>query len=144
MLLSEGQMSDHKGAALMIDQLPEAEGTLDDKGYVWWVSPRLAPSGKSRSTKTSNSTNSARESKTCSGGSGTSDASTRATTGARTPSCPPSHSPRPSYSRCDQRVLSLPYSAGVEAAVWRATQRARRLSLVSRLPSGLQPGGPKR
>jgi len=33
MLLSEGQMSDYKGAALMIDALPRAEVLLGDKGY---------------------------------------------------------------------------------------------------------------
>ncbi|RXW52721.1 IS5/IS1182 family transposase, partial [Enterococcus faecium] len=33
MLLSEGQMSDYKGAALMIDALPRAKQLLGDKGY---------------------------------------------------------------------------------------------------------------
>jgi hypothetical protein len=33
MLLSEGQMSDYKGAALMIDALPKAEALLGDRGY---------------------------------------------------------------------------------------------------------------
>ncbi len=33
MLLSEGQMSDYKGAALMIDALPRAKTILGDKGY---------------------------------------------------------------------------------------------------------------
>ena len=33
MMLSEGQMSDHKGAALMIDELPPAKQRLGDKGY---------------------------------------------------------------------------------------------------------------
>lgn len=33
MLLSEGQMSDYKGAALMIDALPAAKTLLGDKGY---------------------------------------------------------------------------------------------------------------
>ena len=33
MLLSEGQMSDFKGAALMIDALPKAKALLGDKGY---------------------------------------------------------------------------------------------------------------
>ena len=33
MLLSEGQMSDFKGAALMIDALPHAKTLLGDKGY---------------------------------------------------------------------------------------------------------------
>jgi transposase len=33
MLLSEGQMSDYKGAALMIDALPRATTLLGDRGY---------------------------------------------------------------------------------------------------------------
>jgi len=32
MLLSEGQMSDYKGAALMLDALPRAKAMLGDKG----------------------------------------------------------------------------------------------------------------
>ena len=33
MLLSEGQMSDYKGAALMLDALPQATAMLGDRGY---------------------------------------------------------------------------------------------------------------
>lgn len=33
MLLTEGQMSDYKGAALMIDALPRAKVLLADRGY---------------------------------------------------------------------------------------------------------------
>jgi len=33
MLLSEGQMSDYKGAALMLDALPHAKAMLGDRGY---------------------------------------------------------------------------------------------------------------
>lgn len=33
MLLSEGQMSDYKGAAFMIDALPRAKALLGDRGY---------------------------------------------------------------------------------------------------------------
>jgi transposase len=33
MLLSEGQMSDYKGALLMFDALPRAKALLGDKGY---------------------------------------------------------------------------------------------------------------
>jgi transposase len=33
MLLSEGQMSDYKGAALMLDALPRAKAMLGDRGY---------------------------------------------------------------------------------------------------------------
>ena len=38
MLLSEGQMSDYKGAALMLPALPAAKELLADKGYdaVWF------------------------------------------------------------------------------------------------------------
>lgn len=33
MLLSEGQMSDYKGAALMLEALPRAKALLGDRGY---------------------------------------------------------------------------------------------------------------
>ena len=33
MLLSEGQTSDYKGAALMIDDLPRAKAFIGDRGY---------------------------------------------------------------------------------------------------------------
>jgi putative transposase len=33
MLLSEGQMSDYKGAALMLPAMPKAKELLADKGY---------------------------------------------------------------------------------------------------------------
>ena len=33
MLLSEGQMSDYKGAALLLDSLPPAKEMLADRGY---------------------------------------------------------------------------------------------------------------
>ncbi len=33
MLLSEGQMSDYKGAALMLPALPKANELLADRGY---------------------------------------------------------------------------------------------------------------
>ena len=33
LLLSEGQMSDYKGAALMLDALPKAKALLGDRGY---------------------------------------------------------------------------------------------------------------
>lgn len=33
MLLSEGQMNDHKGAGLLIDALPPAREPLADRGY---------------------------------------------------------------------------------------------------------------
>lgn len=33
MLLSEGQMSDHKGASLVLDALPPAKALIADRGY---------------------------------------------------------------------------------------------------------------
>ena len=46
MLLSEGQMSDFKGAALMIDDLPQAKVLLGDKGYdADWLRDALAKRG---------------------------------------------------------------------------------------------------
>jgi transposase len=33
MLLSEGQMSDHKGARFMLDALPPASALIADRGY---------------------------------------------------------------------------------------------------------------
>ena len=67
MLLSEGQMSDYKGAALMLDALPPASQLLADKGYdADWFRRALAERGimacipsksnrKSRSNMTANS-----------------------------------------------------------------------------------------
>ena len=46
MLLSEGQMSDYKGAALMIDAFPKAKFLLGDKGYdADWFRQALAERG---------------------------------------------------------------------------------------------------
>ena len=46
MLLSEGQMSDHKGAALMFASLPKARELLGDKGYdPGWFRKALAERG---------------------------------------------------------------------------------------------------
>ena len=46
MLLSEGQMSDYKGAALMLDALPRAEALLGDRGYdADWLRQALADRG---------------------------------------------------------------------------------------------------
>ena len=41
MRLSEGQMSDDKGAALMLEALPEAKAMLGDRGYDadWFRAP---------------------------------------------------------------------------------------------------------
>jgi transposase len=46
MLLSEGQMSDYKGAALMIDAFPRAQALLADRGYdADWFRHALAERG---------------------------------------------------------------------------------------------------
>ena len=46
MLLSEGQMSDYKGAALMLDVLPRARELLADRGYdANWFRQALATRG---------------------------------------------------------------------------------------------------
>ena len=46
LLLSEGQMSDYKGAALMLDALPRAKTMLGDKGYdAGWFRDALAKRG---------------------------------------------------------------------------------------------------
>src|SRR3546814_5359822 len=46
MLLSEGQMSDYKGAALMLDALPRAKALLGDRGYdADWFRKALAERG---------------------------------------------------------------------------------------------------
>jgi transposase len=46
MLLSEGQMSDYKGAALMLDAFPRAKAMLGDKGYdADWFRQALADRG---------------------------------------------------------------------------------------------------
>jgi len=46
MLLSEGQMSDYKGAALMLPALPKAAELLGDKGYdADWFRQALAERG---------------------------------------------------------------------------------------------------
>lgn len=46
MLLSEGQMSDYKGAALMLPALPKAKELLGDKGYDGnWFRTALAERG---------------------------------------------------------------------------------------------------
>jgi transposase len=46
MLLSEGQMSDYKGAAMMLDALPPAKTLLGDRGYdAGWFRNALAARG---------------------------------------------------------------------------------------------------
>ena len=46
MVLSEGQMSDHKGARLVLDALPPARCLIADRGYdSAWVREALAARG---------------------------------------------------------------------------------------------------
>ena len=46
MLLTEGQMSDYKGAALMLDALPPAKTLLGDRGYdAGWFRDALVERG---------------------------------------------------------------------------------------------------
>jgi len=46
LLLTEGQMSDYKGAALMLDALPKARTLLGDRGYdADWFRNALAAKG---------------------------------------------------------------------------------------------------
>ena len=47
MLLSEGQMSDYKGSAPMIDALPRTDALLADRGYdADWFRAALTERGK--------------------------------------------------------------------------------------------------
>ena len=114
MLLSQGQMSDYKGAALMLPALPKARELLADKGYdADWLRATLAKRGvavciPSKSNRKvaipydAISTNSATKSKTCSDGSKTGGASIPVTTAAPIPTSRQSASPLPSSSGCDQ------------------------------------------
>ena len=56
MLLSEGQMSDYKGAALMLNALPHAKELLGDKGYDATGFYRLSPSEAFRRASRQNPT----------------------------------------------------------------------------------------
>ena len=114
MLLSEGQMSDYKGAALMLSAMPKAKQLLADKGYdADWFRAALAkrgiavciPSKSNRKVAISYdapSTSSATKSKTCSDGSKIGGASTPDTTAASTPTCRQSVSQQPSPFGSDQ------------------------------------------
>src|SRR5687768_14346429 len=105
LLLSEGQMSDYKGGALLLPALQKAKELLGDRGYDadWFRQPsekrvlRLAfrpgRTIKLRSNTTGNSTSNATRLKTCSAGSRTGGTSPCVMTVAPTPSSPPSVSP---------------------------------------------------
>ena len=49
MLLTEGQMSDYKGAALMLDAMPDAPVLIGDRGYdADWLRQALRARGQGR------------------------------------------------------------------------------------------------
>jgi IS5 family transposase len=110
MLPSEGQMSDFKGAALMLDALPRAKALLGDKGFdADWFRAALAnrgiaaciPSKANRKVQFPHDRTLYRQhtgSRTCSANSRIGAESTPATTAAPTPLCLPSASPQPSSS----------------------------------------------
>ena len=110
MLLSEGQMSDYKGAALMLDALPRAKELLGDKGYdADWFRKALTergiapciPSKSNRKIPIPHDQTLYRQRhkiENMFGSSRTGGASTPATTDAPTPSSQPSASPQPSSS----------------------------------------------
>ena len=115
MLLSEGQMSDFKGAALMLPVMPKAKNFWQTRATTPIgsapPSPNAAsqpasapnPTGKSRSPMTPSSTNSVTRSKTCSAGSRIGGASTTDVTVALTPAYPLSASQQRSSSGCKTR-----------------------------------------
>jgi transposase len=111
MMLTEGQMSDHKGARLMFHTLPNARTLIADKGYdsddfrakrskrvEQNPAFRHGAIAKRRSTTIRRSTASATKSRTSSRNSRTGGDAPPATTVARTPSSRPSASPQPSPS----------------------------------------------
>jgi hypothetical protein len=114
MLHGEGQMSDYKGAELMINALPSAKQLLGDKGYdANWFRQALAargitaciPSKSNRATPIEHdrfSIANGSRSKIRSAGSRTGGASTPATIDALTPSSRLSASQQPSSSGSDQ------------------------------------------
>jgi hypothetical protein len=110
MLLSEGQMSDFGGAALMIDAFTKTKARLGDKGYkADWFRDGLATrkieacilSKSNRKIRIRHDTVLYRQrhkSRSCSEGSKTVGAFTLVTAGAPTTSYPPSASPQLSSS----------------------------------------------
>ena len=114
MLLSEGQMSDYKGAALMLSAMPKAKQLLADKGYdADWFRAALAkrritaciPSKANRKTAIPHDAvlyKQRHNIENMFGASKTGDASTPDTTVAPIPTSRQSASPQPSYSGCDQ------------------------------------------
>ena len=115
MLLSEGQMSDYKGAADVMPALPGAKELLGDKGYdADWFREALAAPGHHRLHPLESqsqmpikhdeafSTANATRSRSCSAASRIGAASIPAMIDVHTPSCQPSVSPLSSSFGCDQ------------------------------------------
>ena len=114
MLLTEGQMSDHKGAYLLLDALPNAKELLGDKGYgsVWFraaltargITPCIPPKSNRKVQYHYDKAvyKNATWSKTCSPKSRTGGVSTPATTAAPTLPCLQAASQKQSSSGCDQ------------------------------------------
>ena len=101
MLLSEGQMSDYKGAALMLPAMPKAKQLLADKGYdANWFRAALAKRGVAACIPSKSNRKVAIH--MASDGSKTGGASTQDTTVAPIPTSRQSASPQPSSSGCDQ------------------------------------------
>jgi transposase len=114
--ITAGQISDYTGAAALLDDLPKAQWMLADRGYdAEWFRDALEQKGikpcipgrKSRSIpvkydkrryKRRNRT----ASRSCSAVSKTGDAWQRDTTAVQPSSSPPSHSPPPCSSGCNQ------------------------------------------
>jgi transposase len=114
LLLTEGQMSDHKGACLLLSSLPRAKELLGDKGYDsnWFrqaliergITPCIPPRSNRKVQIDYDKAlyRQRHKSKTSSAASRTGGASPRGTTDAPTPSCQPSPSPQPSATGCNQ------------------------------------------
>jgi transposase len=93
MLLSEGQMSDYKGAALMIDALPGPQSSARRQGRTGRSQHHRQRHHPARPTVERLTANTVAELAEATGA-----ASTPATIAARTPSCPLPTSPLPSFS----------------------------------------------
>ena len=114
MLLSEGQMSDYRGAALMLPAMPRAKQLLADKGYVadWFraalAKRRIIPCIPSKSNRKIAIPHDAvfykerHKIENIFGRSKTGGESTPDTTVAPIPTSPQSASPQTSYSGCSQ------------------------------------------
>ena len=114
MLLSEGQMSDYKGAALMLPAMPKAKELLADKGYdADWFRAALAKRGIAACIPSKSNRKVAipydallykqrHKIENMFGRLKIGGASTPDTTAAPTPTCRQSASPQPSPSGSDQ------------------------------------------